>query len=199
MDPQNVQKESASSSDLRSMALNKSPTSLAQYSAPNDIIATVDGQGQLSLSNTAAATGAKVIQVNAEQSNIQARMNQIKQEMVIDTRQELLSSFTADMAEAQTRDMAKYMAEAEKKVGLTNLRMQLAQSEQNDRRSPNYPQFKTDSTGTLQIRRLVDAAETKIAPFARELALQDPTYVKKATEINNFIKIQRDISEENCL
>lgn len=180
----------SASSDLREMALNKSPTLLAKYSAPNDIIATVDGKGQLSLSNTAAATGAKVIQVNAEQSNIQARMDQIKKEMVIEDREALLSSFAADMAEAQTRDMAKYMAGAESKLGLSDLRMQLAQSEQNDRRSPNYPQFKTDSTGTMQIRRLVDATEVKVAPFARELASQDPAYAKKVTEINNFIKIQ---------
>lgn len=177
---------------LKPGELDKSPTILAKYSAPNDIIATVDANGQLSLSNTAANTGAKVIQINKEQSDIQAQMDAITKEADINTREALLGKFHADQVEQQTQELTKFRAKAELQLGITQLRSQLAASRTRDQASPNYRLFNgMDSPVTEHIRQMLQQSESKVEKVTQELAGADPNFNRKSTEITDFIKMQQ--------
>lgn len=177
---------------LKPGELDKSPAMLAKYSDPNDIMATVDSKGQLSLSNTAQQTGAKIIQVNKEQTDIQGQMDLIKKEMDINTREALLGKFHADQVEQQTEALGTFRAKAEQQLGITQLRRQLQASIQRDQASPNYRLFNgIDSPGTEHIRKLVQAAEGQVEKVTQEMAKVDPMFRRRVTEVSDFIEMQQ--------
>jgi len=177
---------------LKPGELDKSPAMLAKYSDPNDIMATVDSKGQLSLSNTAQQTGAKIIQVNKEQADIQGQMDLIKKEMDINTREALLGKFHADQVEQQTEALGTFRAKAEQQLGITQLRGQLQASIQRDQASPNYRLFNgIDSPGTEHIRKLLQASEGQVEKVTQEMAMADPMFRKRVTEISDFIGMQQ--------
>jgi len=182
---------------LKPGELDKSPAMLAKYSDPNDIMATVDSKGQLSLSNTAQQTGAKIIQVNKEQTDIQGQMDLIKKEMDINTREALLGKFHADQVEQQTEALGIFRAKAEQQLGITQLRGQLQASIQRDQASPNYRLFNgIDSPGTEHIRKLVQASEGQVETVTQEMAKADPMFRRRVTEVSDFIEMQqRHISQ----
>lgn len=177
---------------LKPVELDKSPTILAKYSAPNDIIATVDSNGQLNLSNTAQNTGAKIIQINKEQADIQKQMDAITKEEDLNTREALLGKFHADQVEQQTQSLTTFRAKAEQQLGITQLRGQLAASIARDQASPNYRLFNgIDSPGTEHIRRLVQQSESQVEKVTQEMAMADPTFRRRNTEITDFIGMQQ--------
>lgn len=177
---------------LKPGELDKSPTILAKYSAPNDIIATVDSNGQLNLSNTAQNTGAKIIQINKEQADIQKQMDAITKEEDLNTREALLGKFHADQVEQQTQSLTTFRAKAEQQLGITQLRGQLAASIARDQASPNYRLFNgIDSPGTEHIRRLVQQSESQVERVTQEMAMADPTFRRRNTEITDFIGMQQ--------
>lgn len=177
---------------LKPGELDKSPTILAKYSAPNDIIATVDSNGQLNLSNTAQNTGAKIIQINKEQADIQKQMDAITKEEDLNTREALLGKFHADQVEQQTEALTTFRAKAEQQLGITQLRGQLAASIARDQASPNYRLFNgIDSPGTEHIRRLVQQSESQVEKVTQEMAMADPTFRRRNTEITDFIGMQQ--------
>ena len=181
----------AQSKSLKPGQLDKSPTILAKYSAPNDIIANVDSRGQLSLSNTAAATSAKVIQINKEQTDIQNQMDLIKKEEDLSTREALLNKFHADQVEQQTQSLTTFRAKAEQQLGITQLRRQLAEGVRTDQADPNYQYYKTDSQSTLRIRQMLQQSESQVEKVTQEMAMADPTFRRRNTEITDFIGMQQ--------
>lgn len=176
---------------LKPGELDKSPAMLAKYSDPNDIMATVDSKGQLSLSNTAQQTGAKIIQVNKEQADIQGQMDLIKKEMDINTREALLGKFHADQVEQQTEALGTFRAKAEQQLGITQLRQQLAEGIRTDQADPNYQYYRTDSQSTLRIRQMLQQSEGQVEKVTQEMATADPMFRKRVTEISDFIEMQQ--------
>ena len=176
---------------LKPGELDKSPAMLAKYSDPNDIMATVDSKGQLSLSNTAQQTGAKIIQVNKEQTDIQGQMDLIRKEMDINTREALLGKFHADQVEQQTEALGTFRAKAEQQLGITQLRQQLAEGIASDRRDINYDYYKTDSQSTLRIRQMLQQSEGQVEKVTQEMAMADPMFRRRVTEVSDFIGLQQ--------
>ena len=176
---------------LKPGELDKSPTILAKYSAPNDIIATVDSNGQLNLSNTAQNTGAKIIQINKEQADIQKQMDAITKEEDLNTREALLSKFHADQVEQQTQSLTAFRAKAEQQLGITQLRGQLAEGIRTDQADPNYKYYRTDSQSTLRIRQMLQQSESQVERVTQEMAMADPTFKRRNTEITDFISMQQ--------
>jgi len=176
---------------LKPGELDKSPTVLAKYSAPNDIIATVDSNGQLNLSNTAQNTGAKIIQINKEQADIQKQMDAITKEEDLNTREALLSKFHADQVEQQTQSLTAFRAKAEQQLGITQLRGQLAEGIRTDQADPNYKYYRTDSQSTLRIRQMLQYSESQVERVTQEMAMADPTFRRRNTEITDFIGMQQ--------
>ena len=176
---------------LKPGELDKSPALLAKYSDPNDIMAAVDSKGQLSLSNTAQQTGAKIIQVNKEQTDIQGQMDLIKKEMDINTREALLGKFHADQVEQQTEALGTFRAKAEQQLGITQLRQQLAEGIRTDQADPNYQYYRTDSQSTLRIRQMLQQSEGQVEKVTQEMAMADPMFRKRVTEISDFIGMQQ--------
>lgn len=176
---------------LKPGELDKSPAMLAKYSDPNDIMATVDSKGQLSLSNTAQQTGAKIIQVNKEQTDIQGQMDLIRKEMDINTREALLGKFHADQVEQQTEALGTFRAKAEQQLGITQLRQQLAEGIASDRRDINYDYYKTDSQSTLRIRQMLQQSEGQVERVTQEMAMADPMFRRRVTEVSDFIEMQQ--------
>lgn len=176
---------------LKPRELDKSPTILAKYSAPNDIIATVDSNGQLNLSNTAQNTGAKIIQINKEQTDIQKQMDAITKEEDLNTREALLSKFHADQVEQQTQSLTAFRAKAEQQLGITQLRGQLAEGIRTDQADPNYKYYRTDSQSTLRIRQMLQQSESQVERVTQEMAMADPTFKRRNTEITDFISMQQ--------
>jgi len=188
--PQNAS-PAAQPTKLKPGELDKSPTILAKYSAPNDIIATVDSNGQLNLSNTAQNTGAKIIQINKEQTDIQKQMDAITKEEDLNTREALLSKFHADQVEQQTQSLTTFRAKAEQQLGITQLRGQLAEGIRTDQADPNYKYYRTDSQSTLRIRQMLQQSESQVEKVTQEMAMADPTFRRRNTEITDFIGMQQ--------
>jgi hypothetical protein len=170
--------------------LSKSPTLLAKYSDPNDILAVVGADGQLSFSGVQKVNEAKIAQVQSRDIDYKDRMSAIRQEVDPEARQSLLSSFQADYTEQFTKDVQKHRAAADQQLGVTSLRQQLLQAEAADQRDPLYDKYKSDSPLTTRIRNAVAIAEERARAATKDLVASDPYIARNHALVSNFIETE---------
>ena len=168
-------------------ALNKNPALLAKYSSPNDIVATVGANGDLSISGTGKLTEAKVQQVQDDNATLQNRMEDIRKELDPDKRQNLLNSFQADFAEQLSKNIQKHKEIADSQSGVPQLRAQLIASEARDKADPLYYKYQSDSTGTARIRNALMQAEGHARAIAKDLVANDPQINKQHALVTTFL------------
>lgn len=168
-------------------ALDKNPALLAKYSDPNDIIATVGANGDLSIAGTGKLTQAKVQQVQDDNATLQNRMEDIRKELDPDKRQSLLNSFQADFAEQLSRNIQKQKEIADSQSGVPQLRAQLIASEARDKADPLYYKYQSDSTGTASIRNALMQAENHARAITKDLVANDPQINKQHALVTTFL------------
>ena len=168
-------------------ALDKNPALLAKYSDPNDIIATVGANGDLSIAGTGKLTQAKVQQVQDDNATLQNRMEDIRKELDPDKRQNLLNSFQADFAEQLSRNIQKQKEIADSQSGVPQLRAQLIASEARDKADPLYYKYQSDSTGTASIRNALMQAENHARAITKDLVANDPQINKQHALVTTFL------------
>ena len=168
-------------------ALDKNPALLAKYSSPNDIIATVGANGDLSIAGTGKLTQAKVRQVQDDNATLQNRMEDIRKELDPDKRQSLLNSFQADFAEQLSKNIQKQKEIADSQSGVPQLRAQLIASEARDKADPLYYKYQSDSTGTARIRNALMQAENHSRAITKDLVANDPQINKQHALVTTFL------------
>ena len=168
-------------------ALDKNPALLAKYSSPNDIIATVGANGDLSIAGTGKLTQAKVQQVQDDNATLQNRMEDIRKELDPDKRQSLLNSFQADFAEQLSKNIQKQKEIADSQSGVPQLRAQLIASEARDKADPLYYKYQSDSTGTARIRNALMQAENHSRAITKDLVANDPQINKQHALVTTFL------------
>jgi len=168
-------------------ALDKNPALLAKYSDPNDIIATVGANGDLSIAGTGKLTQAKVQQVQDDNATLQNRMEDIRKELDPDKRQSLLNSFQADFAEQLSKNIQKQKEIADSQSGVPQLRAQLIASEARDKADPLYYKYQSDSTGTARIRNALMQAENHSRAITKDLVANDPQINKQHALVTTFL------------
>ena len=168
-------------------ALDKNPALLAKYSSPNDIIATVGANGDLSIAGTGKLTQAKVRQVQDDNATLQNRMEDIRKELDPDKRQSLLNSFQADFAEQLSKNIQKQKEIADSQSGVPQLRAQLIASEARDKADPLYYKYQSDSTGTASIRNALMQAENHARAITKDLVANDPQINKQHALVTTFL------------
>ena len=168
-------------------ALDKNPAILAKYSSPNDIIATVGANGDLSIAGTGKLTQAKVRQVQDDNATLQNRMEDIRKELDPDKRQSLLNSFQADFAEQLSKNIQKQKEIADSQSGVPQLRAQLIASEARDKADPLYYKYQSDSTGTARIRNALMQAENHSRAITKDLVANDPQINKQHALVTTFL------------
>lgn len=182
-------KRQVSSGYTGNMPLRRDQEIMDKYSS-GPIIATIDNNGQLSLSNTHEATLQKAAQVNSETLNLQSRMKEIDKETDLFVKGAMLDTFQADIGEQQTKELNKFRAIAESQLGIPTLRQQLAASERLDKQSPNYGMFLSDSPGTARIRQALAVMEGRASQLTLDIATRDPMFIRRGLEVKGFLERQ---------
>lgn len=175
--------------------LKKDPALLAKYSGDGkgNIQASIDENGQLTMSGQFLQDTAKMVQANSKTFDFQGRMAEIMKEPDLQTRESMLLSFQADAAEQQNKDIQKFKTQADGLLGVPQLRQQLTQSEVSDKADPLYYKYQSDSPLTTKIRNALAIAEERARNTTKDLISRDPEFAKNYTMVDGFVKNQQRI------
>jgi len=175
--------------------LRKDPALLAKYSGDGqgNIRASVDENGQLTMSGQFLQDQAKIAQANAKVFDLQGRMSDIMKEPDLQTRESMLLSFQSDVAEQQNKDIQKFKLQADGLLGVPQLRQQLVQAEAHDKADPLYYKYQSDSPITTKVRNALALAETHAREMTKDLVTKDPEFAKNYTMVDGFVKNQQRI------
>lgn len=129
----------------------------------------------------------------ASRFDLDAKMQAVQQEIVMEKKLLLLVTLHGDLAEFRATAFQKFRTVAEKQLGLPTLREQLRKAELGDKADPLYPLFKSDSTRTAKVRAALILAEGEVQSTVENIAALDPDFNRVIVSVNSFLASQKDL------